>query len=137
MIALSVRLAVIKVRQSIEPVSNKVVTGRLYLSRSTGNDGIGRYDGVFGDDGMTGNDAIVANHGSVHDRGIDTNQAVVANGGAVNGAVVGDRTVRSDDRGTVRDMDHCEVLDVGKRTNFDVVGLGSHDHLGPDGDALL
>ena len=34
-------------------------------------------------------------------------------------------------------MDHREVLNIGERANFDVVGLGSHDHLGPHGDALV
>ena len=39
--------------------------------------------------------------------------------------------------GHICDVDHREVLNIGERANFDVVGLGSHDDLGPHGDALV
>ena len=86
---------------------------------------------------MTGDNAVIANYRAVHDCGINANQTIVANGGAVDGAVVGDGTVRPDNGRAIRDMDHREVLNIGERTNFDVIRLGSHDHLGPHGDALV
>ena len=91
---------------------------------------------VLGDDGVNG-DADYRQLPRDPVIGINANQAVVANGGTVDGGAVCDGTVRPDNGGTIRDMDHREVLNIRERANFDVVRFGSHDHLWPHGDSLV
>ena len=81
---------------------------------------------------MTGNDAVIANDRTIHNGRVNADQTIVTDSGPVNGAVVGDRTIGTNLRGHVGDVDHGEVLDVGVGAYFDMVCFCTHDDLGPD-----
>src|SRR5215469_3254626 len=108
--------------------------GPFDFAGDSGDQRVGRDDGLLGDDSPSGDDGAFADAGVVEDNGSDSDQHGIFDDAAVNGGVVGDRDELADDDGVLvaHAVKDSAVLDVAFCADADGVDVSADDGFHPD-----